>query len=229
MFKDGNKGFSITIIVILVLSLGTLVAFLAMAPSPDAEREAAPPLNVTGDRINVDNLAVSIGNPDAPVELTIYEDFGCPACQELENENEDKLREYIEGEDVKVSYKVVSIMDNSYGDNYPSRAANFMLSVSQHAPEQWHHIHDMLYNALPQSAVNDEYFFTLAQEAGVEDEALDTIKTEVKDGFYDDVVTEATRRAVDEDGIQGTPSVWVNGEEVGSADFESAVQSALEE
>lgn len=232
MFKEGNKAFTITIIVLIVLSLGALGAFLAIANNNDnnnnAGGEPVEQITFSSDRVNIENLTVTVGNQDAPVELTIYEDFGCPHCQTFEEDNRATLQEYVKGDDVKVSYKIVSFMDNSYPDRYPSRAANFMFAVSQHAPEQWFTIHNQLYEAIPQDSVDDSYFITLAEEAGVEGEALGKIEDEISKELYAEVVSESSRRAVDEDGIQGTPSVWVDGVEVGTEDFEAAIDSALE-
>lgn len=228
MFKEGNKAYTISIIVILALFAGAFTTFLIMANNQQNNPSTVDTISVSGDRVSVKNLTVTVGNQDAPVELTIYEDFGCPHCKDFEEDNKETIQNYVSGEDVKVSYKIVSFMDGSYPDKYPSRAANFMLSVSQHAPEKWFEIHNRLYEESPTESVEDEFFITLAEEAGIEGETLEDISSEVEKGLYDSAVSEASRRAVENDNIEGTPTIRVNDETVSTDDFESAVSSALE-
>lgn len=151
--------------------------------------------------------AGGVGSPNegAP-ELQIYLDYLCTHCWSFENINAEAVQELAESGDATVSYHPVVFM----GD-FSRRGANALATVATESPEHFVAFNEGLFAAQPEggaTALSDEQVGEIAASLGVPQEVIDHF-TEDR---YDSWVQAATERAT-RDGIQGTPTVLIDGEE----------------
>lgn len=199
-----------------------LVLWLVFGRTPD---EVDPPKGFD------DAGAITVGNADAPVTVTLVEDFSCPHCAQAEADNAELLAGYAAGDEVKVEYKPIAFLDSHSSDDYASRALNASVCVVEEDPENWTAIHQALMaNQPPQGeGLSDDRLTELATAAGADES---TVSQCIDDRLHDDWIEWTTHRAQSADDFSGTPMILVNGDKVGSPTpdaIDAAVQEALAE
>lgn len=85
----------------------------------------------TPDKLDDDGLSVTIGDADAPVTLTAYEDFRCPACKQFEAAYGQTIDKLIKAGKLKVKYRIVTIIDTNVGGNGSKVAGNAALCANE--------------------------------------------------------------------------------------------------
>jgi protein-disulfide isomerase len=203
----------VTAAVVAVLLIVTVIGYIVMSERDTTGQAATPPNGA------VDTYSVAMGADDAPVTVTVYEDFMCPYCGLFEQVSAERLKKYADSGDVQVRYHVVSFLDQASSSDYSTRAANALAVVLDTAgPEVAVKFHDALFANQPEegsAGLSDEELVDLAVEAGA-DQA--TIEGPIADLKFEQWVVNSTdewsRR-----GFKGTPTVTVNDEKV---DFNSA-------
>lgn len=199
--------------------VGVLILVVAIVVAVQSSRDtsgqaATPPDNV------VEEYAIAIGDNDAPVEVTVYEDMMCPYCGLFESISSEKLKEYAASGDVQVRYHVVSFLDNASSTDYSTRAANALGVVLDTAgAEVAVEFHDALFANQPEEGgegISDEDMIEMAVEAGADREAIEGPIADLK---FEQWVVNATSEW-SERGFTGTPAVAVNGEKVEFTDAE---------
>lgn len=178
----------------------------------DNSNEASPDGGSSTPR-NITNNAFVVGDSAAPVTLTIYEDFQCPACQAFEQLNADQIQGWVDAGTVKVEYRTVAILDHQSTDDYSTRSANAAAAVIDVAPTAFEAFHTALFANQPAEGgpgLTDDKLIELAVAAGAPEA---DVRTAVTDLAFAGWVESATKEAT-EGGLQGTPTLKVNGEEV---------------
>ena len=206
---------ALVVVVVLVVTIAVLRA------QDGAEPSAVPP--------QVDDRgALVLGNPEAAVTVEVVEDFQCPACRAFEAAVGDLLRSYVEGDDVQVAYRGIAFLDRASSTDYSSRSLNASACVMGEGDEVWSRFHRSLFEQQPPeggAGLGDDQLVRLAGAAGADEDA---VRTCVEDGTYADWVASTTTQAGD-DGVQGTPTVSVNGEELqDTSALEATVDAALQ-
>lgn len=218
----------VTAAVLGVLVVVGAIAVGVMASRDTSGQSATPPQGA------VESYAVPMGPADAPVKVTVYEDFMCPYCGLFEQVGRERLKEYAESGDVQVRYHVVSFLDDQSSTDYSTRAANALAVVLDTAGRDTAvKFHDALYANQPQEGgegLSDEQLIDLAVKAGAE-------KSEITEPIEDRAFEQWVVNSTDEwskRGFTGTPTVTVNGEQVEfssaedlMANTESAIEKAL--
>jgi protein-disulfide isomerase len=175
------------------------------------------------------DFGVTIGDPDAPHDVIIYEDFVCPFCGELEAQTHEELAELAADGKVFVDYRPFDLLSSAVGD-YPIQAANaFAVVLDQSGAEVAKKFHDLLYENQPSEQgpfPSADDLVDLAVDAGAEE-------SDVRDGIEDlsmeDWVTDATKAASDAN-VSSTPTVLVDGEELtGYSSVDDLADQLLEE
>jgi protein-disulfide isomerase len=218
-----------TAVVLVVLAAVAGVAFAVQTSLDTTGEEAAAP------RGAVDTYALPIGNAEAPVEVTVYEDFLCFVCGQFEARSRGLLKAYAATGDVSVRYQVVSTLDHASEDDYSTRAANALAAVlDTSGPETAVLFHDLLYDHQPAEGgpgLSDEQLVDLAVQAGADRQK---VAAAVKSLEFRQWVVNSTD-AASSAGLNSTPTVTVDGQQVqaGSVDglvreTEAAVDDALE-
>ncbi|HJQ01028.1 MAG TPA: MauE/DoxX family redox-associated membrane protein [Jatrophihabitans sp.] len=185
---------------------------------------------------------VKVGNQQAPVLVDLYEDFQCPICNNLEQSGLTKdFDAKIKATTIKVNYHVMSFLDSSSnGNRYSSRAANAGYCAADQSVDAFQKFHDILYgknadgqNNQPAEGSNgrpDSQLIDWGKQAGITSADFSTCVTSDQ---HKDLVAGVTD-AASKRGVNGTPTVFVNGKLVGKsgsvptvAQIDAAIQAAL--
>jgi protein-disulfide isomerase len=170
-----------------------------------ADGPVVAPADVTADG------GVLVGSADAPVPVTIYYDYMCPACGAFEQANGEELDGLLEDEVVQVELRPISFLDEtSEGTRYSTRAANAFATVADGAPEQAWEFHQALYADQPEegtTGLSDDEIASIARDAGVPDDVVEQFSEMTHEAW----VAQVTEEAFDS-GVTGTPTVLLDGE-----------------
>ncbi len=186
----------------------------------------APTAGGTPEAVNAEG-AYTLGNPDAEVTVQIIEDFQCPACAQFETLAADQLEGYISGDEVKVEYRTIAFLDQASTTDYSSRALNASACVMGQGDEVWSKFHGLMFERQPPeggAGLTDTELADIAEEAGADRDAVASCMGEER---YADWIESTTEKAFEVDGVEGTPTVFVNGELTEAAELETAVEKAL--
>ena len=205
-------------VVVAMLIIVVAIA-VALQQGGGEGQTSTPPDNV------VDEYALAMGDDDAPVEVTVYEDMMCPYCGLFEQVSSDRLKEYAESGDVQVRYHVVSFLDRASEDRYSTRAANALAVVLDTAGrEAAVAFHDALFENQPEeggAGLSDEQLIEMAVEAGASEDA---IRGPIEDLKFEPWVENATEEW-SKRGFTGTPAVAVDGEKVEFTDAQDLLEN----
>ncbi|GAB3068644.1 DsbA family protein [Nocardioides zeae] len=197
------------------------------APSDDAGSATAPG---SGDSVNLTGEVTSdygfaFGDPGAEHRVVIYEDFLCPFCGALEAASSDQLTQLVDSGDIVVEYRVFDLLGRI--SDYSLRSANAMAVVMDAAgPDAAKTFHDLLYDQQPSESgpfPDDDWLVDQAVVAGADEDA---VRPGIEDLAFEDWVEEAGTAAAD-NGVQGTPTVLVDGQQVGGASIDEITQNIL--
>jgi protein-disulfide isomerase len=161
---------------------------------------------------NTSDGAIPVGDESAPVTVTIYYDYMCPACGAFEEANGEELDQLLEAGEVQLELRPISFLDRmSSGTEYSTRSANAVATVADDVPEDVWAFHQALYDEQPEEGsegLSDEEIATIAVDAGVPQDVVD----QFADDTYESWVAAITEQAFDS-GIEGTPTILIDGEE----------------
>ena len=213
-----------------VIAVVVAIAVFVQSSRDTTGQAATPPDGAVAE------YALPMGPVDAPVEVTVYEDFMCPYCGLFESVSRDALKEYAASGDVKVRYHVVSFLDDQSSSEYSTRAANALAVVlDQAGPEVAVKFHDQLYANQPEeggAGLSDQELVDYAVEAGAQEA---DVAGPIESRKFEQWVVNSTGEWSDR-GHNGTPTVTVDGETVEFesaedllANTRSAIESALAE
>jgi protein-disulfide isomerase len=197
----GVGGFSL--LVVLLIALPTIINDLRPAGEFVRITPIARPM-VEGK---------SMGDPNAPVVIEVFEDFQCPACKTFAETVEKELvaSDYITSGLVYVQFRQFPFIDDGVATRESDQSAN----ASMCALEQgrfWEY-HDMLYanqNGENKGAFVDRRLVAFAEALGLDMKQ-----------FNDCFEQNTYRSEIESDieigrtyGVTGTPSIFVNGAQV---------------
>lgn len=185
-----------------------LIAGVAIWAGMNAARNNAPQAQNSGAA--TENYSLVIGKQDAPVTVSIYQDFMCPYCGQFERTNRDDLEALVTDGTAKVEFHLMNFLDSSsQGSKYSTRAANAVVTVAKAEPDHLMAFNAALYDNQPQegtSGLSDAQIADLARGAGVSDAVVSTFSQLSNAGFVNQ-----SNQAAARDGIQSTPTVKING------------------
>lgn len=172
--------------------------------------------------------SIPVGDEGAPVTMAIYFDYMCPACGQLEETQGEDLSQMVEQGDVRVELRPISFLDEtSMGTEYSTRAANALATVADGSADDVWAFHQALYDQQPAegtTGLSDEQIADIATEVGVPADVVDRFD----DRTFDPWVEQVTEEAFDS-GVEGTPTVLVDGEELeGDVYAPGALRQAVE-
>ena len=183
-----------------------------------------------GAPVAASSTSLTVGDASAPVKVVIYEDFQCPYCRELESSTRDFLRENAAKGKVSVEYQPINLLSQL---PYSEKALNAWAAVLKHGtPEAALELHDLLYEHQPYE--QDSAQVTDSQIAGwVKDAGGDNAEVRAAMATKDDDFFASVQQLMDDTGLRGTPTVFINGKELPAASvpalvdqIESAVDQA---
>lgn len=189
------------------LVAGVLVLIIGgyfLVTSLGSDKPDTAPSGATG------SYGMVVGDADAPKEIVVYEDFLCPFCGQLEKTVRDQLDAAVEAGEVNVEYRPLPFLER-ISDYSPESANAFAVVLDASGPEVAKAFHDLLFDNQPSEDgpfPSKDDLVDLAVEAGA-DEA--DVRPGIEDMAFEGWVT-AAGEAASKDGINSTPSVFINGE-----------------
>jgi len=218
-----SVGLQLGVAAVLVVVVVVAVIAVLQARDDAADAAAAPPAAT-------ERGGFVVGAPDAPVTVEVVEDFQCPACRQFEAANAELLADYAASGDVAVEYRGIAFLDRASTTAYSTRALNASACVMAEGVETWAAFHDALFTVQPPeggAGLPDATLVDLAVQAGAEEDAVAQC---VADRTWE-AWTEDVTEAAFEGGVEGTPTVLVDGEPVERLDpasLRAAVDAAVE-
>lgn len=171
----------------------------------------------------------SIGKADAPVTLTLYEDFQCPFCLQFTLAHEEMLIEdYVKTGKVLLQFRHFAILG-------PESQAAAMAAICAADQEKFWPFHHRLFleqaragqlknEVLNKGRFSEEALATFATEAGVDAAAYDTCIADPATLLR----LQADSREARQLGLRGTPGVVLDGEPVGIPADEASFRRLLD-
>jgi protein-disulfide isomerase len=167
----------------------------------------------------VDSLPTpTLGPDDAPVTVAVYEDYACPHCQTYTQNTLPKIRsEYVSEGIVQYEHHDFPIpVDERWSWQVASAARGVQDTVGV---EAFFEFSSGAYENL--GSYSMDVIESLATEVGADPE---TIRTAAESEVYRPVL-EADREQGVEAGVEGTPTVFVNGSSAHRYDWETVSQA----
>ncbi|WP_026930931.1 DsbA family protein [Glycomyces tenuis] len=172
-----------------------------------------------------DSYAVQIGS--GPVEVDIYLDYLCPACKQFESTYAGNIQAWVDAGSVTVNYHPIAILDRlSQGTEYSTRAAASAVCAADVGEQEFLDYTVALYEHQPaenSQGLSDDELTSIGADVGLGSDWEQC----VADGAYKGWVQAGTESATGDQGVSGTPTVKVGGEEVDPADFVAEVEAAI--
>lgn len=208
------------VIAVLVVAVG--IGAIVQAGRNSTSDSSANPGNTNG----TSNQSVAVvGKTDAPVTVIAYEDFMCPVCGAFEKTAGPALKQFIADGKVKVEYRSIAFLDRASTTSYSTRALNSVGCVVNKDPAAFAEYHDLLFQNQPEeggAGLPDGKLISMAKEAGVT--GIDScIKDQEFKGWTQRVTDQSSK-----DGVNGTPTVLVNGKDVDQPWVGDNTQKAIE-
>ncbi|QWC85917.1 DsbA family protein [Nocardioidaceae bacterium] len=205
------------VVLVLVGGVAALVISNQDGSAPAAGTAPAGAVATTGgpEDAQAGRLAVPWGEAAAPVEVVVYEDFLCPFCRNFEAASTPILSDYVADGDVEVQFRPLNFL--SRAGEYSGLAANaYAVVLDAEGPEVAKEFHDQLFANQPSESgpfPDESDLVDLAVSAGAD---RDAVESGIEGGAFEDWVADGTEAAQDE-GVSGTPTVYVDGEEIDAA------------
>nr|WP_198428696.1 thioredoxin domain-containing protein [Nocardia bovistercoris] len=200
----------------------SVAAPAAPAATPTIAAGAAPN-GVTG--VITDSGAIRIGKPDAPVTVRVVADLQCPACKAFEAANKQTLEDAVNSGTAAVEYNIISFLDRaSSGTKYSTRAANASYCVAAQDPSKYQGWIATMFDKQPKEGgkgLTDDELIAIAKSAGYSDEVADCIRNRPYDAFI-----AATTQKTFDGGVNSTPTVFVNNQQVSPSNLAQAIAAA---
>ncbi|HRW06832.1 MAG TPA: thioredoxin domain-containing protein [Caldilineaceae bacterium] len=153
---------------------------------------------------------MSLGDPEAPIVVEAYEDFLCPHCREWTESVENQLRSsYIKEGQVRLVYHTFPLEGFAPGSRLAAQAAYCAAAQNYFWP-----YHDNLFavQTRGQSAYTIEELISYAGTLGLNERDFTQCMSSMANAQdIAETVNEGVNR-----GVTGTPSVFINGENVQS-------------
>ncbi|WP_309072455.1 DsbA family protein [Arthrobacter sp.] len=194
--------------------------------------ELAP---ATVDSVDVASLPEEAPNPadlppgvaasgaDEPVQVVAYVDVNCVHCANFERTHAEQIQTWLDEGAITFEYRNVAYLDPNSQTNYSSRGAAALACVADTAPQAYWDFSAALFGNFENGELSDVELADMAATATAGDISAcleeDTFRPWVKFGT----------QAAETYGITGTPTVFVDGEEVPDAvsDFATVAQEKI--
>jgi protein-disulfide isomerase len=211
--------------ILLIAFAAIFMAFVLIIPGLQQTRKTAqlatdaaktPVIAITPRSLSIAQDGTNLGDPNAPVKVEAWEDFRCSACLYFTQNIEPQIiQNYVATGKVYYSFHNFIVIDSNDGTDASLRSANAAMCAN--AQNKFWEYHDTLFaNQITESAglFTDARLTRMAENLGLDMTSFNQCyqARQFKDAIQNDVSRGISL------GIQGTPSIFVNGTLVGSPD-----------
>lgn len=196
---------------------------VAFAAGDDGLQAIQPQGEEEGADVSALPTAADSGADEGAAVVKVYLDFQCPGCKAFEDTNGDTLNRLAEEGSIVFEYEPVAILDRMSGGNeYSTRSANMMACIADSGQTEL--IPDVglaLFAQQPgegETGMEDDQLMSIAESAGVDLDAAVTVEDSatvrdcVTNVGFDRYVEASTQNALNEEGLEGTPFITIDGE-----------------
>lgn len=145
-----------------------------------------------------------------PVKVVAYIDFICPICKQFETAYGETLTKLRDEGKISLEYRALGFLDRQSTTNYSSRAANAAACVVNTSPEKYADFVNLLFERQPAeggAGISDDELKKMATEVGAA--SIDSCVEEKTFRPYVKVITQETLNI----GVTGTPTVFIDGKQ----------------
>lgn len=226
------------VIVAIVAVVAVVIMNSVRPPGPGPKNMANGGISLQGaDLTVISTPAAAAGSTTSPqptlssgkVLIQAYEDFGCPICQQFEEQYGSQIKQLVTSGAAVIQYHPVAILDNSFppDNNYSTRAANAAAAIANYSPNAFYKFHTIMYKSSVQpeegsAGLTDARLIAIAKQAGATN--MSKIETAIKNQTFKNWVGQRTDEFVASSGSlsavkfpashtsAGTPTLIVNGQ-----------------
>ncbi len=197
-----------------IIAIGIIVVVVIIAAIFNAKRDKGPKADEIVDIPISENY--SKGNDSAKVTLVEFSDFQCPACRTQAPTLQQLLEDF--PDDVRLVYKHFPLSGPHKNANNAALAAE-----AAGAQDRFYQFHDALFanqqewSDMDETALKEK-FKEYAETIGVQD--IEMFQKDLDERTYQEKVSR-DRTDGDTIGIDSTPTVFMNGQEVKARAYES--------
>jgi protein-disulfide isomerase len=157
-----------------------------------------------------------------PVQVVVFQDFECVHCASFEEENGQALQEAVTAGDITLEYRNLNFLDRATPTNYSSRAAAAAYEVgNQVSTEEYLAFVEEVFSHQGTGGLSDEELIEIADEHGAD------IADAMEENTWRPMVNVVSQESV-ANGVTGTPTIYIAGEELGNEPFQPALEEAIE-
>ncbi|WP_235737845.1 DsbA family protein [Nocardioides alcanivorans] len=216
----GRRNLAVAGVIVAVLALVVGIGW-AVQSSRDSTGDAAknPGESATEGATSapvtaVDTYGIGVGSADAKAKVEIFEDFRCPHCADFEAASRDSLRGLAGDGAALVVYRPMAFL-NKYSVLAMNAVGAVMDSGDMEAALD---LHDLFFEQQPEGddVPSADWFIEQAASVGADSPEVEAA---IRDNEFEQWVVNGTDDA-SKRGVTGTPTVFVNGEQVLGASIE---------
>ncbi|MEU0597619.1 DsbA family protein [Streptomyces sp. NPDC006393] len=192
------------------------------------DQKLVKPANTTG----ADGTTVVIGKSTAKKTLVIYEDPRCPVCAQFEQTVGETVKKDIDDGKFKLQYVGATFLDKNLPGEGSRNALSALGAALNVSPEAFLEYKAAMYSAkwhpeeTDDKLKDDAYLIKIADTVpALKGNAA--FQKAVKDGTYDRWALEESK-IFDKDGIQGTPTLKMDGKTLTGSDGKNAPMTVAE-
>ncbi|MEZ3178524.1 DsbA family protein [Streptomyces pimonensis] len=181
------------------------------------------PANTSGEN----GTTVVIGEPEAKKTLELYEDLRCPVCASFEQTVGKTIEKDVEDGKYKIRFIGASFLDRSMTGEGSKNALSALGAALNVSPEAFLAYKSALYSAEYHPEETDDKFKDDAYLIKIADtvDALENNKefqSAVEDGTYDRWALEMSDVFDNNEDVQGTPTLMMDGKKLTGSDGQNA-------
>jgi protein-disulfide isomerase len=181
---------------------------------------------------------VATKQDSSKTNITIYEDYMCPYCNQFETANIDSIKQMVASGDATLELHPFNLLDaSSLGAKYSTRSTNAAACVANYQPDAFLDVNSAFYANQPSEGtkgLTNSQIVSLVKKAGATNKNIPSCITS---GKFTDWVGAQTNRALNDKipnsnvkKLSGTPLVIVNGKQYsGSLTDASAFAAFVEQ
>jgi len=219
------------VVILVVAAAALVVAGLLILPSLRANVTPVGEIKTAAPHNHPNPNGTALGDPKASVTIDVWEDFQCPSCQGYSEQVEPQVTDsYVATGKARYVFHHYPFLDTNSATKESHQAANASMCANEQG-RFWDY-HDIVFanwNGENQGAYTDKRLTAFAETVGLD-------MTKFNDCFkanrYKDQI-EQDKADGEKAGVQGTPSVFVNGTLIKPGyvptyqDISAAVEAAL--